>query len=90
MLFWQAIKEAKEAGAEELDFGRSDIDNPGLIAFKGRWSAECSTLTTWRAPMVASSPRLERLKVRCTKEVFARVPDSALTLAGRILYRHIG
>jgi len=90
MLLWQAIKEAKEAGAEELDLGRSDIDNPGLIAFKGRWSAECSTLTTWRAPMVASSPRLESLKVRCAKEVFARLPDSVLTLAGRLLYRHIG
>ena len=90
MLFWQTIKEAKQEGAEELDFGRSDIDNPGLIAFKGRWSTECSTLTKWRAPMVASSPRLERLKVRCTKEVFARMPDRALTLAGRILYRHIG
>jgi hypothetical protein len=90
MLFWQAIKEAKEAGAEELDLGRSDIDNPGLIAFKGRWSAECSTLTTWRAPMVASSPRLESLKVRCAKEVFARLPDSLLTMAGRIFYRHVG
>jgi len=90
MLFWQAIKEAKEAGAEELDLGRSDLDNPSLIAFKGRWSAECSTLTTWRAPMVASSPRLESLKVRCAKEVFARLPDSVLTMAGRILYRHIG
>jgi hypothetical protein len=90
MLFWQAIKEAKQTGAEELDLGRSDIDNPGLIAFKGRWSAECSTLTTWRAPMVASSPRLERLKVRCAKEVFARLPDSLLTMAGRIFYRHVG
>ena len=90
MLFWQAIKEAKQEGLEELDLGRSDIDNPGLIAFKGRWSAECSTLTTWRAPMVASSLRLERLKVRCAKSVFARLPDSMLTMAGRILYRHIG
>lgn len=90
MLFWQAIKEAKQAVAEELDLGRSDIDNPGLIAFKGRWSAERSTLTTWRAPMVASSPRFERLTVRCAKEVFARLPDSLLTMAGRILYRHIG
>jgi hypothetical protein len=90
MLFWRAIKEAKEAGAEELDFGRSDIDNPGLIAFKGRWSAACSTLTTWRAPMVASSTRIERLKVRCAKEIFARLPDSLLTMAGRVLYRHIG
>ena len=89
MLFWRAIQDAKDAGMEELDLGRSDLDNPGLITFKERWSAVSSTLTTWRAPMVASSPRFESLKVRCAKGVFARLPDSVLTMAGRILYRHI-
>ena len=90
MLFWRAIKDAKDAGMEEFDLGRSDLDNPGLITFKERWSAECSTLTTWRAPAVIASPSFEHLKARLAKEVFARLPDSALTLAGRILYRHIG
>ena len=90
MLFWKAIQEAKQSGADVLDFGRSDLDNPGLIAFKGRWSAECSTLNTWRAPMVMSSPRRERLKIQCTKEVFARLPDSLSLLAGKLLYRHFG
>jgi hypothetical protein len=89
MLFWQAIQDAKNAGMEELDLGRSDLDNPGLITFKERWSAVSSTLITWRTPMVASSPRFDRLKVRCAKGVFARLPDSVLTMAGRILYRHI-
>ena len=90
MLLWQTIKEAKEAGAEELDLGRSDIDNPGLIAFKSRWSAECSTLTTWRTPAVVTSASFEHLRARLAKEVCARLPDRALTLAGRLLYRHIG
>jgi Acetyltransferase (GNAT) domain len=90
MLFWRAIKDAKEAGAEELDLGRSDIDNPGLIAFKSRWSAECSTLTTWRTPAAVTSPSFEHLRARLAKEVCARLPDRALTLAGRLLYRHIG
>ena len=90
MLFWQAIKEAKQGGVEVLDLGRSDLDNPGLIAFKRRWGAECSTLNTWRAPKLQSSRRGERLRMRWTKEVFARLPDRLLTLAGRLLYRHIG
>ena len=90
MLFWQAIKEAKEAGAQELDLGRSDLDNPGLITFKERWSATSSTLTTWRAPIVTASPSFEHIKVRLAKEVCARLPGSVLTLAGRLLYRHIG
>ncbi|MGE5709373.1 MAG: GNAT family N-acetyltransferase [Nitrospira sp.] len=90
MLFWQAIKEAKEAGMEELDLGRSNLDNIGLTTFKDRWSAARSTLTTWREPAAEASPRIERLKVRCVKEICARLPDNLLALAGRLLYRHIG
>lgn len=89
MLFWQAIKEAKAAGAEELDLGRSDLDNQGLITFKEHWSATRSTLTTWRAPAV-TVPSFEHINVRLAKKVCARLPDSVLTLAGRLLYRHIG
>ena len=90
MLFWRAIKDAKDAGMEELDLGRSDLDNLGLITFKKRWSAACTTLTTWRTPAAIASPSFEHLKVRLAKAVCARLPDSVLTLAGRLLYRHIG
>jgi hypothetical protein len=89
MLLWQAIKEAKEAGAEEFDLGRSDLDNQGLITFKEHWSATSSTLTTWRAP-AGTVPSVEHIKGRLAKDVCARLPDSVLTLAGRLLYRHIG
>ena len=90
MLFWQAIKDAKDAGMEELDLGRSDLDNPGLITFKERWSAVGSTLTTWRAPAATASPSFGQIKIWLAKEGFARLPDTVLTLAGRLLYRHIG
>ena len=85
-----AITDAKDAGMEELDLGRSDLDNPGLITFKERWSAVSSTLTTRRAPPVISSPSFEHLKVRLAKNVCAWLPQRVMTLAGRFLYRHIG
>jgi hypothetical protein len=90
MLFWRAITEAKTAGLEELDLGRSDLDNPGLITFKERWSAARSTLTTWRAPAAVASLSLEHRKVRLAKEICSRLPEPVLRLAGRLLYRHIG
>jgi len=90
MLFWRAIMEAKAAGMEELDLGRSDLDNPGLITFKERWAAAKSTLTTWRAPATVASLSSEHRKVRLAKEICARLPESVLTFAGRLLYRHIG
>ena len=90
MLFWRAIMEAKEAEMEELDFGRSDLDNEGLITFKDRWSAAAVPLATWRAPAAPMAQSYEHNKVRLAQEVFARLPDRVLTMAGRLLYRHIG
>ena len=90
MLFWRAIQEAKEAGMEELDLGRSELDNAGLIAFKERLSAVGSTLMVWRTPATAVSPAVERVKVRLARRICAYLPDRALSLAGRLLYRHIG
>jgi CelD/BcsL family acetyltransferase involved in cellulose biosynthesis len=90
MLFWRAILEAKEAGMEEFDLGRSDLDNQGLITFKERWSAVSVPLITWRAPAATQSPSFTHGNVRLAQEVFARLPDRVLSLAGRLLYRHIG
>ncbi|BFU93450.1 MAG: hypothetical protein NTNFB02_01720 [Nitrospira sp.] len=90
MLLWKAIQAAKLAGMEELDLGRSEIDNPGLIRFKERWGAYAVPLTRWRGPADVVSPRLERLKVRLATTVCARVPRKVLVLAGRLLYRHVG
>ncbi|MDH4186405.1 MAG: GNAT family N-acetyltransferase [Nitrospira sp.] len=90
MLFWRAIKAAKAAGMEELDLGRSELDNRGLIRFKERWSAEGVSLTIWRAPASVVSPSFERLKLRLAKTVCAYSPGRMLILAGRLLYRHIG
>lgn len=90
LLFWRAIVDAKDAGMEELDLGRSDLDNPGLITFKERWSAVRTTLTTWRTPALIASSSFEHFKTRLTKAVCTKLPDTVLTLAGRFLYRHIG
>ena len=38
-------------GFEELDLGRSDFDQPGLIAFKDHLGASQSTLTYYRYPL---------------------------------------
>src|SRR6202035_286036 len=47
LLFWNAIQQAKTNGLEELDMGRSDIANAGLITFKERWGAERLAVNYW-------------------------------------------
>lgn len=89
MLFWKAIQEAKQVGIEELDLGRSDCDNLGLVDFKKRWAAECTTLIRWQFPCSATSPSTEKWKLRLAKQLCTRLPDKLLTVAGKFLYRHI-
>jgi CelD/BcsL family acetyltransferase involved in cellulose biosynthesis len=38
-LFWSAISWACQSGYSVLDFGRTDLDNAGLRAFKANWGA---------------------------------------------------
>ena len=89
-LFWQAIQAAKSSGMEELDLGRSELGNRGLIRFKERWGASSVRLTLWRSPADEVSPSWERLKMRLAKTVCACVPYKMLVLAGRLMYRHVG
>lgn len=90
MLLWKAIQEGKQAGVEELDLGRSDRDNTGLIAFKEHWSAEPVPLSYWRYPETAKSTLTEGWKARYAKQLLTRLPNSVVSLAGNLLYRHIG
>src|SRR3989442_587205 len=89
-LLWKAIREAKDQGLQELDLGRSDCDNSGLIIFKDHWGAARSILTYVRYPTCISQPATERYRMQVAKRVFAHIPDGFLTAAGKLLYRHLG
>ncbi len=89
-LFWRAIEEAKSKGAKSFDFGRSALDNPGLIAFKDNWGATRTKLTYYRYPAETSEPGDHGTATRAAKKVFSFLPDRCLSAAGRLMYRHIG
>jgi hypothetical protein len=90
LLFWKAIQEGKQLGAEEFDLGRSDLDNPGLAEFKGHLGAVCSTLTYYSYPPRAPFSTVLSWKMRIARSTFGWLPDSLLTTAGRLLYKHVG
>lgn len=89
LLMWRAIQEAQASGFEALDMGRSEMDNPGLVSFKDHWGAQKSTLAYWRYPL-ANGSRQTRWTMRIVKRVVPVLPDKTLTIAGSVLYRHIG
>jgi len=89
-LFWRVIQDAHARGFTELDLGRSDLDQPGLIAFKDHLGATRTTLTYYRYPGKRFETAPSGWMSRMTREVFAHLPDATLDLAGRLLYKHLG
>jgi lipid II:glycine glycyltransferase (peptidoglycan interpeptide bridge formation enzyme) len=88
-LLWKTIEEAKSCAFAELDMGRSDCANSGLITFKERWGGQRRTLTYCRYPLAAPvNPNPWRAEA--AKRVFALVPPAILPTAGTFLYRHVG
>ena len=89
-LLWRAIAAAKSNGAITFDMGRTDEDNAGLVTFKNHWVAQPQRLTYWRFPGTASLNSAGSWKLKMAKHVFSSMPDGLRTLAGRLIYRHIG
>jgi CelD/BcsL family acetyltransferase involved in cellulose biosynthesis len=89
-LFWRLIEESKAAGAEILDFGRSEMNNEGLIAFKGKFGAEKRTLTYYRYPGKMKKHVSMHENSRLMRRMLSIVPDSVMSAVGKVLYRHIG
>jgi lipid II:glycine glycyltransferase (peptidoglycan interpeptide bridge formation enzyme) len=89
LLFWRTIQDAKDQRIDELDMGRSDIDNEGLIAFKEHWGATRTEIDYWSYPM-APSGLPGAWKKRWARHVVSTAPDAILEKIGELMYRHIG
>jgi len=90
LLFWRLIEESKATGADEVDFGRSDMDNPGLVTFKDRFGTTKKLLTYFRYPQTQKRVGAPRWDLRAMRQVVAVLPNAILPAAGGLLYRHMG
>ena len=88
-LIWNAIVEAKTAGMRRFDFGRSELDQQGLITFKDRFGAARTTITYLRYSRRRQT-RQARFAARVAGAMVRQMPASVLQVAGRLLYRHVG
>jgi Acetyltransferase (GNAT) domain len=90
LIFWKVIQHAKARDMRELDLGRSEWANPGLVAFKDRWGALRSTLTYWRHGAAPKDHFRVNLNGRIAQSVVSRAPGGLLATTGALLYRHMG
>jgi hypothetical protein len=89
-LLWRAIATAKCNGASQFDMGRTEEHNAGLLAFKNHWVSQPQRVVYWRFPRTAALESVNSWKLRTAKRVFSFMPDGLRTIAGKLLYRHIG
>jgi Acetyltransferase (GNAT) domain len=89
-LLWNTVQASKATGSKELDLGRSECQNKGLIAFKDHWAQKHSTVVYWRYPKSGRILLTEGWKLRMAKRAFACLPTKVLPIMGRLFYRHAG
>ena len=80
-LFWRTIQEAQTAGIPCMDFGRSDVDNPGLIRFKDQWGTRRTELTYYRFPAPRHSAKNSGLAEQISNRTKSIVKSPKLYIA---------
>jgi CelD/BcsL family acetyltransferase involved in cellulose biosynthesis len=86
LLFWECIRSRAAAGARSLDFGRSDLEDEGLRAFKQSWGAPEEPLAytaLGRGPSRAGSGSGAQL----LRPLFRASPNWVGRMVGATLYR---
>jgi CelD/BcsL family acetyltransferase involved in cellulose biosynthesis len=86
-LFWEAIRQACAGGIREMDFGRTDLENEGLRAFKAGWGTEERELvyTSFGTASLSCAPGTRH---RSLAAVITRSPPWVCQLLGERLYRY--
>lgn len=89
-LLWRAVVAAKSNGTTQFDMGRTEEDNVGLLMFKNHWVPQPKRLVYWNFPRVSSLQQVTGWKLNMAKRIFSYMPVGLRTIAGRVIYRHIG
>ena len=89
LLFWNLIVESKTEGAEQIDFGRTDVDNEGLIQFKDRLGAIRRKINYFRYSEARKQGDLVARCLPVSKNLFAALPQALSPIVGNLVYRHI-
>jgi len=89
-LLWRLVEESKALGAEKIDFGRTDLNNEGLIVFKDRLGTSRRLLTYYRHTRKARRGKATLWDSQAVQQLISFLPEAISSAAGRVLYRHMG
>ena len=89
-LFWKVISESKAEQAVEIDFGRTEPDNEGLLRFKDQFGTTRRQITYLRYPPTNKEVSSIPSRVPYAGKIFSILPEAVSWRLGSILYRHMG
>ena len=89
-LFWKLIEESKSENSEQIDFGRTDYKNKGLVDFKDRLGATRTKISYLRYPQNLGTTPLQVAEQSMARSFFALLPRVLSSGLGRLVYPHIG
>ena len=87
LIFWTAIQSACARGDRRFDFGRTDLGNAGLRAFKRGWGGEERPLR-YSALAPGAAAGAEGMASRALGAAIRRGPKWVCTASGQALYRY--
>lgn len=90
LLLWRLIEESKAEGAEQIDFGRTDMDNAGLTRFKDRLGALRTQINYFRCTMDDRESFAVPSGGPMTRALCSTLPGALSSMAGQLIYRHMG
>jgi hypothetical protein len=91
LIMWEALKNYGSRGFENVNLGRTEPENHGLLRYKRQWGATESQLRYYRYELkkgafLKKAPRTRKLH----EGIFSQTPVFILRLIGNLLYRHAG
>jgi hypothetical protein len=98
LVYWEVIRRAKSNGATHFSFGRTSLDNTGLLIHKRRWATVEEDLTDFVSPASAvpaqdyKSFKIGALAKYTTmaQKLMRLSPSWVCRLIGGFCYRHLG
>jgi hypothetical protein len=90
LVMWEGMRWLAGHGSEELDFGRTSMDNEGLRRFKAGWGSQESRLEYVKYDLKRACFRVDKDRASgWHNEIFSRMPIALLRAAGAVLYRQM-
>lgn len=91
LVMWEAIKNYAQKGYESLCFGRTDMENQGLLQFKSSWGAAQYPIHYYRYDFRKETFVCPSSNVTgWHNKIFRNMPLPVLNKIGTVLYKHIG